>query len=118
MSSVVKAVAGVVVTAVGLYTNQPYITAAGASLIAGGASEKVAERKAEKREESQRNAMAAQQNAMAAQQRQASEETAGVKEAARRQSELMTKRRGFASTILTSPTGAVGSVPGTKTTLG
>jgi hypothetical protein len=104
MSSVVKAVAGVVVTAVGLYTNTPQITAAGVSLIAGGASENVAERKAEKREESARNAMA--------------EQTAGVKEAARRQSELMTKRRGFASTILTSPTGAVGSVPGTKTTLG
>jgi hypothetical protein len=111
MSSVVKAVAGVVVTAVGLYTNQPYITAAGASLIAGGASEKVAERKAEKREESLRNMMAEQT-------RRASEEAAGVKEAARRQSELLMKRRGFASTILTSPTGAVGSVPGTKTTLG
>jgi hypothetical protein len=111
MSSVVKAVAGVVVTAVGLYTNTPQITAAGVSLIAGGASENVAERKAEKREESARNAMAEQT-------RRASEETAGVKEAARRQSELMTKRRGFASTILTSPTRAVGSVPGTKTTLG
>jgi flagellar biosynthesis component FlhA len=111
MSSVVKAVAGAVLTVVGVVYQQPYLTSAGVGLMAGGASEKVAERKAEKREESQRNMMAEQQ-------RRASEETAGVKEAARRQSELMTKRRGFASTILTSPTGAVGSVPGTKTTLG
>ena len=44
--------------------------------------------------------------------------TEAVKEAARREAELLRRRRGFQSTILTGPGGAQGAVPGTKAILG
>lgn len=45
--------------------------------------------------------------------------TEAVKEAAKRETDMLRKRRrGFTSTILTGPSGVTGATPGTKTTLG
>ncbi len=45
--------------------------------------------------------------------------TEAVKEAAKREADMLRKRRrGFTSTILTGPSGVTGATPGTKTTLG